>query len=164
MRSRSLSMNNAGKTKIVDGDKNGEVAHVEVSIRGKWIRIAAVDVSGERLAIRGKWFKVAQVNDEWWLESELEEPEKCVQILKAQESHSLQADIFTFTQKLPGSTPKYHYPMEWESVAAARTDSFKKWWEDLPQETRKNVRRSQKRDLIAISRNRHANSTHRIAR
>jgi ribosomal protein S18 acetylase RimI-like enzyme len=38
--------------------------------------------------------------------------------------------------------------MEWESVAAVSLVSFKEWWQALPQETRKNVRRSQKRGVV----------------
>ena len=37
--------------------------------------------------------------------------------------------------------------MEWESLAAVRVTSFKEWWEKLPQEARKNVRRSRKRGV-----------------
>ena len=51
--------------------------------------------------------------------------------------------------KMPSSTnPKYSYPMEEDSIAAIRLSSFKNWWEKLPQETRKNVRRSQKRGVV----------------
>src|SRR5437899_846804 len=49
---------------------------------------------------------------------------------------------------MPGSAPKYPYASEPESVAAARVANFKDWWEKLPQETRKNVRRSQKRGVV----------------
>ena len=38
--------------------------------------------------------------------------------------------------------------MEWESVAAIELISFKGWWDGLPQEARKNVRRSQKRGVV----------------
>ncbi len=44
--------------------------------------------------------------------------------------------------------PQYPYAMEWESVAAIHVTGFKDWWESLPQETRKNVRRSQKRGVV----------------
>ena len=37
--------------------------------------------------------------------------------------------------------------MEWDSIAALRANSFREWWEKLPQEGRKNVRRSQKRGV-----------------
>src|SRR5258708_15171687 len=48
---------------------------------------------------------------------------------------------------MPGSAPKYPYANEPESVAGARVSNFKAWWESLPQESRKNVRRSQKRGV-----------------
>ncbi len=38
--------------------------------------------------------------------------------------------------------------MELESIAVARIGSFKDWWDGLPQESRKNVRRSQKRGVV----------------
>lgn len=121
---------------------------VEVSVRGKWIRFPALNVNGNTIVARGKWLKVAFVLDEEWLESELENPEACVQRLKEYGVHGLRADIFTFSQKLPATLPKYSYPTEWDSVAAIRLISFKDWWEKLPQVSRKNVRRSQKRGVV----------------
>ena len=62
-------------------------------------------------------------------------------------SHRLRGDIFTFAQRLPDTSPKYTYSLDWESVAAIHIASFGDWWEGLPQETRKNVRRSRKRGV-----------------
>src|SRR5882762_4814274 len=121
---------------------------IEISIRGKWIRVPALDVDEKKIVIRGGWIKKAVIWDEEWLESEVKDPELCTRILKEHESDGLHADIFTFTQKLPATVPKYSYPMEWDSVAAIRLTNFKEWWEKLPQESRKNVRRSQKRGVI----------------
>lgn len=121
---------------------------VEISVRGKWIRVPALDVGGHKIIITGKCIKMAAVHDAAWLETELEDPEVYVKKLKELVSHGLRVDIFTFGQKLPNTLPKYSYPLEWSSVAAARTMSFKEWWEKLPQETRKNVRRSQKRGVV----------------
>src|SRR5438046_10077736 len=42
--------------------------------------------------------------------------------------------------------------MERDSVAAIRLTSFKQWWEKLPQESRKNVRRARKRGVTVIVR------------
>ncbi len=121
---------------------------IEISVRGKWIRVPAVDVSGKTIFVKGKWIRIAAVHDEEWLESELEDPEECVRKLKEQGLDGLRADIFTFAQKLPATAPRHNYPMNLESWAVARTSSFKQWWESLPQETRKNVRRSQKRGVV----------------
>ena len=122
--------------------------NIEVSIKGKWFTVPALTVNGKYLIVRGKWIRKAIVEAEEWLETEVEDPESCVKALKAQHIPELRADIFTFTQKLPATSPRYDYPMEWHSVAAVRISSFKKWWDDVPQETRKNVRRSQKRNVV----------------
>jgi hypothetical protein len=121
---------------------------IEISIRGKWTRVPALEVSRKTIFVKGRWIKVAAIQDEEWLETELEDPEGCVQKLKGQDSHGLRADIFTFAQKLPATQPRYNYHLDWESLAVARTTNFKHWWEKLPQETRKNVRRSQKRGVV----------------
>lgn len=107
-----------------------------------------LEIDGNRIGIKGKWLKVAAIHEEWWLDTELQDPEVCIDGLKKQTSPALRADIFTFFQQLPGSPPRFSYPMELLSVAAARTMNFKAWWESLPQETRKNVRRSQKRGVV----------------
>jgi hypothetical protein len=120
---------------------------IEVNRGGRLVTVPAVIVDGKAIVTRGKFLKVAFVHDEWWLEMELQDPQACVQQLKGKARRSLHADIFTFSQKLPGAPPKYRYPMEWESVAAVRTNVFKEWWEKLPQEARKNVRRSAKRGV-----------------
>lgn len=121
---------------------------IEISVRGKWVRVPALHVNGTTIVIRGRWIKVAVIHDEEWLETELQDPEVCVKKLKEEGSHGLRADVFAFTQKPPATLPKYKYPTEWDSVAALRTTSFKDWWEKLPQESRKNVRRSQKRGVV----------------
>lgn len=121
---------------------------IEISVKGKKVRVPALNVNGKTIVIRGKGIKVAAIHDEQWLEVELENPEVCVDKLKEQGQRGRRADIFTFTQKVPATVPKYDYPIEWDSVAVAHTSSFKTWWEKLPQESRKNVRRSQKRGVV----------------
>src|SRR5215472_18068323 len=120
---------------------------VEIRVRGRWITVPAVDVNGKMLFATGKWLRTARVRSEEMMEDELENPEVYIRTLTGDANDALKADIFTFTQKLPATRPKYSYSMEWESVAAIRLLSFKQWWEGLPQETRKNVRRSRKRGV-----------------
>lgn len=120
---------------------------VEMRVKGNWIKVPAVDVSGNRVIASGKWLRTARVRGEEMMERDLEDPEIYINTLRGDAKDVLRADIFTFTQKLPETRPKYHYPLEWESVAAIHLNSFKEWWENLPQETRKNVRRSQKRGV-----------------
>ncbi len=98
--------------------------------------------------VTGRLPRMAAVHDEAWSETEIASPETYIALLKSQRSSGLRADVFTFAQKLPAVHPKYSYQMEWESVAAIRVSGFEAWWDGLPQGTRKNVRRSQKRGVV----------------
>jgi hypothetical protein len=121
--------------------------NVEIRLRGKWITVPAVNINGNIVIATGKWLRTATVRGEEMMEHALGDPEVYIDRLNGDAKLSLKADIFTFTQKLPATLPKFRYPFEWESVAAIQLTSFNDWWEKLPQETRKNVRRSQKRGL-----------------
>lgn len=120
---------------------------IEISVKGQWVKVPAVEVNGQKLVASGKWLKIASVHDEEWMVEETGAPELCAKALSQQKRGGVRADIFAFSQKLPNKTPKHQYPMEWQSVAAVELKSFEEWWEKLPQETRKNVRRSQKRGV-----------------
>jgi hypothetical protein len=120
---------------------------MEISVKGEWVRVSYLRVHHQNLIVSGRWLKIASMHDEDWLETGVTDPEACIQALKNCTSSSLKADVFTFNQKLPNTKPLYPYYMEWESVAAIPLTSFKDWWEGLPQESRKNVRRSQKRGV-----------------
>ena len=120
---------------------------VEIRVKGNWIKVPAVDVNGNRLIATGKRLRTAKVRGEEMMEIELDDPESYIQKLKGDARDVLKADIFMFTQKVPATHPKYAYPLEWESVAAIHLISFEDWWKNLSQETRKNVRRSQKRGV-----------------
>jgi len=120
---------------------------VEISVKGEWITVPAIDFDGKTIIVRGRWIRMAVIHDEAWLDSELENPDLCVKKLSEKGAQAPGVDIFTFAQKLPATEPKYKYYAEMDSIAAIRLANFKDWWEKLPQETRKNVRRSQKRGV-----------------
>lgn len=122
---------------------------VEASLRGTCVKVPVRDINGRTVAVTGRWIRISSIHDEDWLENELEDPELYINRLKEQGSWDFKADIFTFAQRLPETKPRYPYPMEWNNVAAICLNSPKDWWENkLPQETRKNVRRSAKRGVI----------------
>ena len=52
-------------------------------------------------------------------------PKRRVAILR--KSHP-PVDIFTFMQKLPDTSPKYNYPMEWDNLAVLPVTTFDDWW------------------------------------
>jgi hypothetical protein len=121
------------------------VSTVEVSSRGRWTEIPALRLGGDTIVVNGTWIKIASLYDEDWIEEELHDPELCSRVLRGQSS--VKADILRFSQMVPDTTPRFEYPMERRSIAVAEVGNFKNWWEKLPQETRKNVRRSVKRGV-----------------
>ena len=124
---------------------------VEISIHGRWRTVPAVECDGRMIGVIGKWLKLAVIQDEEFSETELQDPDACVLTLNEQRSQrGLRADIFTFAQKPPATHPRFSYHMEWDSVAAVRTGHFKEWWDQLPQESRKNVRRAEKRGVTTL--------------
>jgi Acetyltransferase (GNAT) domain len=124
----------------------------EIFIKGGWVRVPALEIDDETIVIKGGWLRIASVRNEAWLETELRDPELCIEQLKIHRPDRGRADIFTFAQKLPATIPKYSYPTEWDSIAAIRLTTFQAWWEKLPQATRKNVRRSEKRGVVVTVR------------
>jgi hypothetical protein len=125
---------------------------VEVRVGDRLVTVPAMDIGGRRLVARGKRLRIATIRGDEMAERELENPMLYINELKGGSNQTLKADIFSFVQKLPATLPRYAYPMEWESVAAIHLGGFKQWWEALPQETRKNVRRSEKRGLVVKTR------------
>ena len=121
---------------------------VQVRTKGRWVTVPAIEIDDDTLIVTGKKLKIAKIRGEEMREKEIEDPELYLTVLKNGKNQILRADVFTFAQKLPVTKPKHLYPMEWESIAAIPLISFKQWWEGLPQETRKNVRRSQKRGVV----------------
>src|SRR6266478_3781832 len=83
---------------------------IDISVRGKWHTVPAVNIDGKYIIIKGRWIKVAVVSSEEWLETEIEDPGACVRRLKEQQAPELRAHIFTFTQKPPSKVPRYAYP------------------------------------------------------
>ena len=128
------------------------VSHpVEVRTKGRWVQIPAINVDGDILITTGAWLRIAKIRGEELREGQIEDPELYVVALRNDHDQVLKADIFTFTEILTSTQLRYSYPMEMESVAAIPLITFREWWEGLPQETRKNVRRSQKRGVtIAV--------------
>ena len=108
-------------------------------------RISASSTSfGHNVVITRGFIRSAAIQDEEWIEGELfAEPEAFIRDLRGNPA----ADIFTFSRPVPHSEPCYPFHFEWDNVAVVRLSEFAHWWKSLPQETRKNVRRSQRRGV-----------------
>lgn len=133
-------------TSRVTMDVTFSASTVDISSRGRWVKKPALKLNGETIIVSGNWIKIASLYDEDWIEADLQDPKLCARFLKGN-SAVLKADILRFSQMVPDTTPRFEYPMETRSIAVANVGNFKQWWESLPQESRKNVRRSAKRGV-----------------
>lgn len=117
----------------------------EISIRGRMVKVPSTTVEDRSVVCTGKWMRLASVHDELWLEGDgVENPVEAIAKIRSE----LSADLFTFAQKLPNTEPKHRLPMEWDNVAAIPLSSYEHWWEnEIPQESRKNVRRAGRRGV-----------------
>ncbi len=81
-----------------------------------------MQICGKQALIEGKLVRVARLDAEGY--DFLEDPEAALEIIRKSPAG---ADLFTFTQKLSDTSPKYSYPMEWDNLAALRVTTFDDW-------------------------------------
>jgi hypothetical protein len=118
----------------------------EIRVAGKTLYVPSAEICGQTVVVTGKWIRIAEVKDEAVVQGVIvEDPNSFINKLK---ESKLQADVFTFAQRPPEVTPRYDYHWEWDNWAAIPTACFKDWWENLPQVSRKNVRRSARRGVV----------------
>lgn len=103
-----------------------------------------VNINGISLLVSGRFIKLGVVNDEYWLETDPhDDPEGIIEHIKY---NRVKIDIFTFSQKLWDTTPKYDYHMEWDNIAALPIETFEHWWtKQVNDKTRNMVRKAQKK-------------------
>jgi len=100
-------------------------------------------VCGEDLNLTGRVVQIVGLSAEGF--EFLERPEEVLADLRKSQ-HG--ADIFTFMQRLPDTSPKYGYPMEWDNVAALPISTFDNWWtQQIDGKTRNMVRRAAKKGV-----------------
>ena len=117
----------------------------EIHIKGKTALVPSATIEKRTVIVTGKWLKMAVIRDQNLLEGDL--VENSDSFIGALKGSGLKADVFTFFQRPPDISPKFNFHFEWDNYAAVPITTFDKWWESLPQETRKNVRRSAKRGV-----------------
>ncbi|HEY1791173.1 MAG TPA: hypothetical protein VGJ73_23705 [Verrucomicrobiae bacterium] len=117
----------------------------EIRVRGKTAFVPSAVIDGRTVIVTGKWLKTAAIQDQNFVEGEIvKSPDSFLRALK---QSNLKADFLTFSQRPPDVAPKFKFHYEWDNFATVPITTFKEWWERLPQETRKNVRRSAKRGV-----------------
>jgi hypothetical protein len=102
-----------------------------------------VRVCDKDIRVHGRLIRVARLEGDGYVF--LENPDA---VLAGLRTCVERIDLFTFSQKLPDTVPRYRYPMEWDNVAALPVSTFDHWWtRQLNDKTRNMVRRAAKKGV-----------------
>lgn len=123
------------------------IEHTEIRVKGKAVYVPSAQIDGRTVLSTGNWLKMAAVQDEELTEGEtVANAGSFVSQLK---ESGLNADIFTFAQKLQDATPKYTFHLEWDNLAIIPITSFSEWWERrVESSVRRAVRKAAKLGLV----------------
>jgi hypothetical protein len=120
-------------------------AEQTISVRGKSVRVSTAAVGGRSVVVTGRFLRVARIHDVEFIEDEaVADPQAFIRRLA---DTGLRADILTFPQKIYQREPKHGLPFDWDNAAVAPAGDYERWWNELPQVVRKNVRRAGKRGV-----------------
>jgi hypothetical protein len=101
-------------------------------------------IDNNEIIVTGKLIKTARIKYEW--DDDIQCPESLIENLK---KSRINADIFTFWQRLPDTQPKFNYYMEWDNVAALRISSYDHWWnKQIDSKTRNVIRKAEKKGVV----------------
>jgi hypothetical protein len=105
---------------------------------------ALITVCGKQVRISGRLIRTGRLEaDKYHF---LEEPNALLQGLK---TSGTRIDLFTFIQKLPDTSRKYPYPMEWDNFAALPVTTFENWWnEQIGFKARNKAKQGQKKGVV----------------
>jgi hypothetical protein len=80
-------------------------------------------VCGQEIKIQGRLIRVASLSADTY--EFVDNPEETIETLKKCPER---IDLFTFMQRLPDTSPKYSYPIEWDNLAVLSISTFDHWW------------------------------------
>lgn len=123
-----------------------ELGLTEIRIKGVDTHAPSVGIGRCTVISTGRWFRHARLFDEELVpRANLLHPDT---LLPALRRSPLKADVFSFAQRVPDTSPRFPFHLEWDNWAVAPTSSFQRWWDGLPQESRKNARQAEKRGVV----------------
>jgi hypothetical protein len=101
-------------------------------------------VCGKEIMMRGRLIRIAQIDGDKY--NFPDDPEILIDGLR---KCGERIDLFTFLQKLPETTPKYAYPVEWDNLAVLPVSTFDNWWNhQIKSFPRNRARQAEKKGVV----------------
>lgn len=102
------------------------IGQTEIRIKGKNVYVQAAQIQGRTIITNGRLLKMATIQDEDLAEGEIvADPQSLLRQLQELE---LGADIFSFPEKLPNTSPRYGFHFEWDNLAVIPITTFSEWF------------------------------------
>lgn len=126
--------------------KIGPVYKKDTLIKGQPAKIECFDFNGQTYVLNRGLITTVSLEDEWY--EDVRSPYQTIEALKT--SRAVNADIFTFWQRLPDLEPKYpEFHHESEYIAALPVISYDHWWNhQLKSRVRSLIRKSEKEGVV----------------
>lgn len=124
-----------------------EVREVATHFKGKPLLVRSVRIGGRNIIVKGDWLKTASIQDEDLAEGEIvQDPKEVIVLLK---NSALKADIFTFGEKMPQTSPRFEFHVEWDNLAVIPISTYSDWFHNRTDTgTRRAVRRAAKEGVV----------------
>lgn len=116
-----------------------------IRIRGQDTAVPALAAEGYSIVRTGRLLRSAQLFDEELVEAEhFPKPSEAIDQIRRSD---FGADVFAYARPFDPSQPPLDYLQVPDNLAVVSTSSYEKWWTELPQEARKNMRIATKRGV-----------------
>ena len=100
------------------------------------------DVGSFPIVISGKLLRIAQIKDEAWLADTVDDPNAVISQLKKIRPAP---DIFTFSQRLPDTKPRFDFHVEYDNFAVIPLSTHDNWLKNqVKPQARNKVRKAEK--------------------
>lgn len=103
-----------------------------------------IEVCGSEVIIQGSIVRIAQVHGDGY--RFVDDPERVVNGLRECDER---VDLFTFTQRMPESEPKFSYSLEWDNLAVLPVTTFENWWtKQIGFKARNKAKQAEKKGVV----------------
>jgi hypothetical protein len=101
-------------------------------------------VSGKDIGIDGRVLQIARLDGDGY--KFLPDAEAVLAELRRSK---IKPDLFTFIEKLPETSPRYAYPMEWDNMAVLPVSTFEHWWtQQIGFKARNKAKQAEKKGIV----------------
>jgi hypothetical protein len=103
-----------------------------------------MNICGKDLRVEGRFIRIARLDGEKYTF-----PDDLEALLNSLRKCGRRIDLFTFLQRVPETSPKYAYPMEWDNLAVLPVSTFDHWWtQQIRSFPRNRARQAEKKGVV----------------